>query len=157
MKIVRPCRATRSWVQHLHGTPETVFPLLCPVREAEWIEGWDPLVVVSESGVAERDCVFVTSEPEATWIVTDYDPPRRIEFIKVTTGATVARISIVLEPARGSETDATVTYSHTALSSEGEKLVQEFTEAFYEEFMQKWQTALNAFLERNGQVNRSIG
>ena len=72
MKIVGPRRATRSYTQKLVAAPEAVFPLLCPVREADWIAGWDPLLVVSGSGVAERDCVFTTaaSPADAIWYIT---------------------------------------------------------------------------------------
>ena len=35
MKIVAPNRATRAYTQTLVAPPEAVFPLLCPVREAD--------------------------------------------------------------------------------------------------------------------------
>jgi len=60
MVIKKPVRVTRTFTQHLVAEPSRVFPLLCPVREADWLEGWDPLLIVSESGIAEPDCVFVT-------------------------------------------------------------------------------------------------
>lgn len=60
MNIVQPTRVTRSYTQRLVAAPSVVFPLLCPVREADWIEGWDPISVVTGSGAAEPDCVFVT-------------------------------------------------------------------------------------------------
>ena len=41
--------------------PEVVFPLLCPVREYEWLEDWTCEMVFSESGVAEEDCVSAAS------------------------------------------------------------------------------------------------
>ena len=69
MNITKPVRATRSYTQRLVAAPEAVFPLLCPVREADWIDGWDPALVVSSTGVAELDCVFTTkAEPvDAVW------------------------------------------------------------------------------------------
>ena len=45
------------------ATPDRVFPLLCPVREYEWIPGWECDVLHSVSGVAEEDCVFRTRFP----------------------------------------------------------------------------------------------
>ncbi len=60
MKIERPNRVTRTLGQRLAAEPAEVCALLCPVREADWIGGWDPIVVFSRSGVAEPDCVFVT-------------------------------------------------------------------------------------------------
>jgi hypothetical protein len=61
MKIVKPNRVTRTYTQNLVGAPIAVFPLLCPVREADWIDGWSPPLVVTNSGVAEPDCVFTTT------------------------------------------------------------------------------------------------
>ena len=89
MRVVSPKRVSRTYTQTLLGPPEAVFPLLCPVREADWIADWDPLLVVSESGVAEEDCVFVTrSEPEnAVWYVTDYEPEKGfIAFVRYNAG-----------------------------------------------------------------------
>jgi hypothetical protein len=76
MNIVKPRRAERTYTQHLIAGPGTVFPLLCPVREADWIDGWDPLQVFTSSGHAEPDCVFTTrAEPiDAVWYVTRYEP-----------------------------------------------------------------------------------
>ena len=111
------------------------------------MEGWDPTLVASASGIAEKDCVFITPDPEAIWVVTEYDPPRRIEFVKVAPGLTAARIEIVLS-AIGHQTRADVTYTHTALSEEGERFVAGFTEEYYEGFMKGWEAALNAFLVR---------
>lgn len=76
MKIAKPVRVTRTWTQRLIGTPEEVFPLLCPVREADWIQGWDPIVVVSETGIAEADCVFTTAAAptDSVWYITRHEP-----------------------------------------------------------------------------------
>ncbi len=72
MKVTSPNYAERTYTQHLVAPPSRVFPLLCPVREADWLEGWDPPLVLSNSGVAERDCVFLTdaSPGHAIWYVT---------------------------------------------------------------------------------------
>lgn len=35
-----PQRVKHSFTQSIKGTPEQVFPLFCPVREADWIPGW---------------------------------------------------------------------------------------------------------------------
>jgi len=47
----------------LHGKPEVLFPLLCPVREYEWIEPWKCDMIYSDSGFAEQDCIFQTDFP----------------------------------------------------------------------------------------------
>ena len=60
MRVEKPNRVSRSYTQHLGAPPTEVFPLLCPVREAEWVKDWRPRLVLSDSGFAEPDCVFIT-------------------------------------------------------------------------------------------------
>lgn len=155
MQVLRPERSTRSYTQHLVGRPEEVFPLLCPVRECEWIDGWDPRLVISSSGAAEQDCIFVTSAEavDSVWIVTDYAPPEHIAFLKITPDQTVGFINITLSATDHGGTDAHVTYTFTALSKKGVAAVNAFTAAYYHEFMQTWETQLNHFL-RTGERMR---
>jgi hypothetical protein len=122
--------------------------LLCPVREAEWIAGWDPLLVVSASGVAETDCVFVTaaSPHDAVWYVTRHEPSQGfVEMIKITPSVTACRLTIQLRPTvLGCE--AQVTYSHTSLGPAGDEFLRGFTADAYEEAMGQWEMRLNHYL-----------
>lgn len=155
MKIVAPHRVRRTYRQHIAAPPEKVFPLLCPVRESEWVQDWDPVLVVSSSGVAEPDCVFVTSDRgrEAIWIVTRLDAASwTIELMKVTPGVTVGHITIKLSAEPGG-TAADVTYQHTALSDAGRDFVDRFTEEFYEGFMKEWEASMNHFVT-TGELRR---
>lgn len=155
MQIRTPHRVVRCYRQRLVAAPARVFPLLCPVREAEWIEGWDPKVVLSDSGVAEPDCVFVTAaEPaDAIWIVTRHEPDRFVEMLKITPGVTVCRLTIALQ-ATDYGCDAEVIYRHTSLGPAGDEVVAGFTEAHYTAFMQNWERRLNHYL-RTGQSLRA--
>lgn len=148
MKIAAPVRVTRSYTQHLVAPPADVFPLLCPVREADWIEGWDPLTVFTDSGVAEPDCVFVTAAGprETIWVVTRHEPERGfVEMVRITPGVTACRFTIAL---RGVEAgcEARITYTHTSLGPEGDDFVAAFTEDHYREFMRTWEAKLNHYL-----------
>ena len=149
MQIIKPKRAAHTYIQTLKGSQERVFPLLCPVREADWIDGWDPSLVVSESGVAERDCAFITGNgaEAAIWTITRHEPESGfVEMLKITPGVTVGRISIQLHPiAKGCQ--AEIRYSHTSLGPAGDEFVEGFTEAFYRGFMQAWEARMNHFLE----------
>lgn len=148
MKIAKPVRASHTYTQRLAAPPEVVFPLLCPVREADWIEGWDPALVVSNSGLAEPDCVFTTKAEgtEAVWYVTRHEPGAGfVEMVKVTPGLTACRLSIKLRPALGGS-EAVVTYTHTSLGPKGDAFVAAFDEAHYRRFMQDWEARLNHFL-----------
>jgi hypothetical protein len=149
MKVVEPSRVERTYVQKIDAGPEKVFPLLCPVREAEWVKGWDPYLVFTRSGYAEPDCVFLTGDEQETvvWVMTELDPVNfRLELIKITPGETVGKITIALEKSGEDATNAHVTYMYTALSEAGRQFVQGYTEEFYVEFMHYWEKALNKYL-----------
>ena len=149
MKVEKPVRVRRTWTQHLNATPDKVFPLLCPVRECDWVQGWEPTSVHSDTGLAEPNCVFMTADKgrEATWIFTDWNPTAwTVELIKVTPGVTVGKINVRLTPEE-SGTAAEVTYMHTALSPAGQEFVENFTEEFYAVFMREWEDAMNHYLE----------
>ena len=153
VEIRPPVRVSHTYTQELDGSPAEVLPLLCPVREADWVPGWAPRLVLSRSGVAEPDCVFVTPDPaagenvEAIWTVLGQDPSAAtVEMLKVTPGFLVVRLVIALRPRGERACYADVTYTYTALGPAGERYVQERTPAAYEEFMRSWEHALNAYL-----------
>ena len=149
MRIIAPYFVEHSYTQHLVANMDVVFPLLCPVREAEWIEGWDPPLVFSASGVAEENCVFLTGsgDEQAIWIITEHDPDRGVvEYVETTPGLTVARIRIRLYPADGDQCTAVIRYRHTALSPAGRQVVANLTAEQYQEFMQAWEAKLNHYL-----------
>jgi hypothetical protein len=147
MKITKPNRVTRSYTQHLVANPATVFPLLCPVREADWIDGWDPISVLTFSGVAEPDCVFTTSAVPSNdiWYITRHEPSNGfVEMLKVTPMVTICKLTIQLHPSEnGSE--AIITYSYTSLGPEGDAFIESFTEDYYRKFMQAWELRINYY------------
>lgn len=153
MDIQPPVRVTHTFTQALEGTPAEVMPLLCPVREAEWVPGWAPRLVLSTSGVAEPDCIFITpdaaagADAEAIWTILSFDPAAgTVEMLKVTPGFLVIRLAIVLSARGGGGCHAEVSYRYTALSPAGESYVRERSPAAYAEFMRGWEAALNAYL-----------
>jgi hypothetical protein len=54
---------------------EQVYPLLCPIREYDWIDGWQCELIASDSGFAEENCIFKTDLPpfgKETWYFLNY-------------------------------------------------------------------------------------
>jgi hypothetical protein len=148
MNIRPPNRVTHTYTQRLVAPPAAVFPLLCPVREADWIDGWNPLQVLSHSGLAEPDCVFVTdAEPyDAVWFITRHEPERGfVEMIKVTPDVTACKLTIQVRAA-GAGCEADVTYSHTSLGPQGDVFVASFTAEYYVQFMREWEERMNHYL-----------
>jgi len=149
MKIGRPTRVSRNYTQSLCRPPDDVFPLLCPVREVEWVNGWHPKLVVTESGFAEPGCIFVTAgmPEDAIWIMTEFDIERKqLAILKIIPGVVVGEITVRLRADRDDGTLADITYTYTALSDYGTQMLDGFTEAHFVSFMETWENELNHFL-----------
>ena len=143
-------RERRSAKQLLKGTPEQVFPLLCPVREYEWIDGWDCRMVYTESGFAEENCTFITSFPNEgppeTWVVIEYTPNICIEFLRVNEIRTI-RYRIELIENEDGTTSAEWNQLITALDFRGEVYLEQFTEKKYRILIENLQRMINHYLE----------
>lgn len=143
-------KARKSWqdVMQLDAAPERVFPLLCPVREYEWLEDWKCELLYSASGVAEDGCLFRTSlhthEP-MTWIVNRYEAPARIEFACFIPGSHTMRLKLRL-CARGEGTSLTWTREFTATDTAGDEWVAAYTEQEHRTMMVKLECRLKHFL-----------
>ena len=154
MRITQPNRATHTYRQTLCAPSSKVFPLLCPVREAEWAEGWLPDLVISTSGVAERDCVFITPDKagKVIWYVTRHEPAGGfVEMLKILPGVTACRLTIQLSE-NGEGCFADISYSHTSIGAAGDEFVATFTPEYYQKFMLAWETALNHFLKTGARL-----
>jgi hypothetical protein len=144
-------RVSRSYTQHLDAPPEDVFPLICPVREKEWLEGWEYQMVYSESGLAEQGCMFKTQlhgQPETIWTITRHDEAEGVvEFWRVTPGVVATILLVKLEPAGEGKALAHVTYTFTGLSEHGNHYIEHHHgEQAFMDMMTWWEKSMNHFL-----------
>lgn len=143
-------RITRTYNQKLDASPDKVFPLLCPVREAEWAEGWNYTLVYTDSGVAEDNCIFLTpheGEQTTVWVMTRHDPTAyEVEFTTFTPGNRTGRTRIHLSDNGDGTTSAHLSYTFTALSEAGNHFVERYTEAHFQREMRHWEQAMNHYL-----------
>ncbi len=141
---------THEYTQTNLARPERVFPLLCPVREADWVPGWRYRLIFSQSGVAELGCIFATPNEDGsqtTWMVTEYDPVAfRIGFVWMNPGLLATQIRIRLERESGDRTTTQIQYAYTGLSERGNAEVERYDEAWFREKMQSWEAAINHYL-----------
>ena len=123
MEPVKSLRRTFPHVEDMAAAPAAVFPLFCPVREYDWIEGWSCELLHTDSGIAEKGCVFRTDSPSGsgrmTWVVSRYEPTQHIEFACVATDGLVQRLLIAVAP-REVGTRVSWTREYTATGPEGE-------------------------------------
>lgn len=128
---------------------------MCPVLEEKWVPGWAPMKVITESGFAEKDCVFITpgTPRPSIWVVTKHDPVDfALEMYKITPEHTVGKLEINLKP-NGTGTEARVSYDYTAIGKEGEGFLAGFTTEWYLEFMKRWEKAMNHFLLTGSKIS----
>ena len=142
----------------LEAAPEVVFPLLCPVLEYDWIEPWRCRVIYSQSGFAEPDCIFQTDFPKdgptETWVVCRYEPPRLIEFVRVSTVRAI-RYTITLQPTEGGKTEAEWRQVITGLTEEGDRLVEQKPGEAYRAQMEMLAEMLNHHLSTGRRLSYS--
>jgi hypothetical protein len=142
---------TYCYTQINNGSIERVFPLLCPVREKDWLDGWDYKMIVSKSGLIEKDCVFTTSphgDLITVWHVTQYDKLNyNIEFLRVTPTENVVRINIHLVKINQVQTKVTIDYQYTALNENQNAFIKNELEQSFTESMQWWEKAINHYLK----------
>jgi hypothetical protein len=155
MTAFKSTRIVHEYTQTNPASPEKVFPLLCPVREGDWLPGWQYQLIYSDSGVAELGCVFTTPNPpssgspsaEKTWIVTDYDPKAfRIGFVLIDPARVITELGIQLEAAEALMTRTHICYRYTALSPEGNHELGTYDKKWFEARMKNWETTINHYL-----------
>jgi len=136
------------FTQQIEASPERVFPLLCPMREHEWIPEWRARSVHSRSGVAEAGAVFATPAEggEVLWVVSAYAPPRRIQFARFAADGLVTLIDIEVAASSAQRSRVDVRYRLTAASDRASATVRAFTPEHWQRMMQRWQDLMNAFL-----------
>ncbi|SDJ67526.1 hypothetical protein SAMN04488540_111110 [Ferrimonas sediminum] len=149
--IVRP-RQSRAFSGEIRSNRpvEEVFPLFCPVREREWVPGWDPLLVWTNSGAIEPDCVFTTQDPagHAVWYVVQASADQGVlELLKTVADHMATRILIRVFPApEGSLIQ--LNYRYTSLSPRGASALENLTESYWAQFMQRWQKAMERYFSQ---------
>jgi len=145
-------QASKTYKQINNAKPEVVFPLLCPVREKDWLDGWDYIMIFSKSGLAEKGCVFSTphhGEQQTIWYVTEYDTENYIiEFVRVTPTEEIVKINICLSDNGNGTTTSNITYQYTALNETKNSWIREKLNDEFKASMIWWEKAINYYIEK---------
>lgn len=144
-------RVVRSYTQTIFAGPERVFQLLCPVREAEWLDGWRYRAIHLPSGFAEKNGVFVSMHPDGSdtvWLITQRDEEGRlIEFVYFVPDSRVTRLNIAVRPDGEGRSRVEIVYVHTGISEAGNREIEErCNEERFVLQMKRWEDSMNHFL-----------
>lgn len=148
-------RKTLRHTQKLNGTLKQVFPLLCPVREYDWIDDWECDLIHSDSGLAELDCVFSTQTSgtrlgdvsEEIWTISRYEPNSRIEFVKFAAGLYLVRYEIILDTIGETHASAKWSQYFTGLSEAGNRIVTASQQSDFSAAIMAMEGKLNYYLK----------
>ena len=152
-------RIMKTYRQTINASQETIFPLLCPVREAEWLDGWQYTMIYSESGLVEEGAVFSTpreGEPDTVWVVTKHDPDKHVvEFTRFTHQSRTCILKIRVLPQNVESSHVDISYTYTGISSSGNGFIDGLTEEAFRKDMKFWEDAVNHFINTGQQLKRA--
>ncbi len=155
-------RFTYSGSVSVSAVPEQVFPLLCPVREYEWIDGWDCKLIYSESGFVEEGCIFTTHFPDdgpMVWVTTLHDAiTRRVEFVRFSAGVKVLKMQLRVDEAGEGTSNLSIKYTLTALSGEGNTMVDQLVASkgdYFKRHIHRLGVLLDYFLTTGAMMKKS--
>ena len=129
----------RTGTLHVEAPPGKAFELFTGPGEELWIEEWEP-TVLSGDGLA-AGTVFLTDIGEPTvWIVVDFDrDARHARYARVAPGTRAGTVDVRVAADTAGQSIVTVTYELTALSEEGNRMLEAFDEAAYASMMRTWE------------------
>jgi len=150
MNTFIPKHVVRSHMLRLNDRPKAIFGLFDPIGEKKWSEEWNPNMIFLASTISQGT-VFTTKNkegPDTIWIITELNKEHcKIAYTAVTPAFRVTLIEISCDPDGSSHTKAHVTYAITALSEDGNRYVDSFSEEHYQKWMIGWETAINHYLQ----------
>ncbi|MGE5403048.1 MAG: hypothetical protein ACM3S2_21820 [Ignavibacteriales bacterium] len=149
-------RVKRTYTQKINSTPDKIFPLLCPKRELDWLDGWHYEMVYSESGFAEEGAIFKTKHEgtvDTIWVVTKHDKENFIvEFVRMTWETVVVKINMKLEDNYNGTSDLHIEYIFTSITEKGSEFIDGKSSRQFLDMMKWWEKSLNYYLETGNKL-----
>lgn len=142
-------RKVYTFEHEVAAAAATVFPLLCPVREREWVAGWQADLLYSDSGLVEQDCVFRVPKNgyQTLWSVTHYRPEDgALAFAVYHEGHYLEHLHIQVRMIAAARCRLTWRRVYTALDHVGETFLNQYTHTQFETAMQGLAAQLNRYL-----------
>ena len=140
-------RIVSQHTMRLVAKPDAVFPLLCPKRELEWIDGWNYEMIYSTAGIAEWGCTFKTNflpEGESYWIMTKHAPPCEAEYVRFVPGLAIICLHINLSEL-DSGTVAVWEWIYTGITERGNEFIARHAEDQAKRSATRMEKSLNHF------------
>ena len=149
-------RVSKKFEQLIKFNRQVVFPLICPVREEEWVNGWKYKMIYSGSGFIEKGCTYSTASEngqETIWYVTIHDDQKFIvEFLRITPGKMIVRTTINLQDAGKGNTLFGVANEYTLLNGEMSSGLENELDDNFNKTMAYFGASLTQYLEAGAKL-----
>jgi hypothetical protein len=147
-------RLHRSASILIEAPVDKAFPLFGPVREKEWATGWEPEIIFTNDAWVEEHMIFQTKGQETgekyIWAVTTYQPEKYLIEYTVLTNERIWFIRVACA-SQGDKTSATISYTYTGLTDEGNRKNKLAIEKMFNNDLSDWEEAINYYL-KTGQL-----
>lgn len=123
--------------------------LFTPAGEELWVDGWRPTYLHPSDGRTEAGMVFTTGAGDdfTIWSLADYDPSSfYARYLRVTPATRCVSVEVRCKPSGRNETTVAVTYTLTALTPAGEKVLEAFSGAAFVAMIEDWKSTIEARL-----------
>ena len=148
MNPIKPVKKILSHTTFAAAPAAAVFPLLCPVREYDWISDWECTLLRSDSGFNELHCLFETDIGplgRETWLTIRYEPSTRVEFVRSSADWLVHYTITLAEDEQS--TAITWTMVLTGLTQKGNQNITGMTREVYEGIMNRLGESMAYYLK----------
>ncbi|MBN1859599.1 hypothetical protein JW848_10435 [Candidatus Bipolaricaulota bacterium] len=149
----------RTSVIRLEGEVSQVFPLFGPLRERDWAEGWNPIVICPADETVRERMVFVVQHghedgPETLWVVSKHDEDQATIEYTVFEPDSIHWILIRCRAAEdGVSTEAEITYTYVGTSKPACDRNERHLQSMYRHDLKNWETAINHYLRTGGPLS----
>lgn len=144
-------RMSKTFTIDIKAPVDQVFPLLCPVRELEWVDGWTCDMIYSESGFAEKGCTWkncsMKEDKESLWVITGYEKNKFLEFHVIVPDEFVFVLSMTLSKNDPETTIIEVGHTVTSINEEGVRFAEDWITTNASIITQFTELSLNHFLK----------
>ena len=161
-KKVNGTRVVKTYKWEFDTDARSVFLLLCPTKELDWIEGWDEIhqLVYSESGIAEDACVFTTKHPDegfAVWLTSKYSLENTtIEFVKhLVDKEVIIRWTMEVRPLTSQSSVVFTIFNATGLNERGNEYIKSDILSQFNSRMASLEDLIKYYLE-TGAMKKNI-
>jgi len=145
-----PRHATRAATLRLSAPPAEVFPLFGPIGERRWAgEHWNPRILYPRPEADVEGTVFTTATDhgEVIWVNVRFDTAAGVaEYVAITPGERVTQVRVTVAPDDPRRSTATVRYTWTALSPEGNEEIARQEARADAGWLGEWETRIEAAL-----------